>query len=233
MSSIGPTWAAKAIVRAVWVAAGESPKWIATRTDALLREFDEAFEIADWRTSEDGFWQGPPDVLAGIVRGYATVDSYGDVVPESGYSFTVFGKGPGLGLDVQISAGATTPGRRIPRHSLTIELRQLAAGGVTSETADTVCAAVTRVWEPATVKLSDSSVDRIARRGNWKIGVGYRMWISAEVGPIHQLAEGLSSMPLATGTLISAPDDWPAERVVGAMTETLAANGLDEIPHGT
>jgi hypothetical protein len=31
--------------------------------------------------------------------------------------------------------------------------------------------------------------------------------------------------------LISAPDDWSAERVVAAMTETLAANGLDEVPH--
>lgn len=31
--------------------------------------------------------------------------------------------------------------------------------------------------------------------------------------------------------MISAPDDWPTDRVVAAMTETLSANDLDEIPH--
>ena len=33
------------------------------------------------------------------------------------------------------------------------------------------------------------------------------------------------------GWITQWPDDWAAERVVAAMTETLAANGLDEVPH--
>lgn len=44
-------------------------------------------------------------------------------------------------------------------------------------------------------------------------------------------ANGLSVTEMAGGSLISAPDDWLAERVVGAMAETLSANGLDEVPH--
>ena len=58
-----------------------------------------------------------------------------------------------------------------------------------------------------------------------------RTWISAEVGAVTQAEDGLTVTELAGGTMISAPDDWPADRVVAAMTETLTANGLDEVPH--
>ncbi|MGW0163029.1 hypothetical protein ACWDUN_27285 [Mycobacterium sp. NPDC003323] len=94
-----------------------------------------------------------------------------------------------------------------------------------------MCAAVASTWQPATLKLTDAATNSAARRGNWKIGIGYRTWISTEVGTITQSAEGLSVSELAGGTLISAPDDWPADRVVAAMTQTLAMNGLDEVPH--
>lgn len=102
---------------------------------------------------------------------------------------------------------------------------------ITSEIGDAVCAAVAATRSPANFKLADSATNSTARRGNWKIGIGYRTWISAEVRTINWVAEGLSAAELAGGTLISVPDDWPAERVVTAMTETFAANGLDEVPH--
>ncbi len=57
----------------------------------------------------------------------------------------------------------------------------------------------------------------------------YRTWISTEVGTVSRVANGLSATELAGGTLLSAPDDWPADRVA-AMTETLAGNGRDEVP---
>ncbi|WP_235678735.1 hypothetical protein [Mycolicibacterium aubagnense] len=79
--------------------------------------------------------------------------------------------------------------------------------------------------------LSDNPVRQLARRGNWKISVGYRTWISCEVGAVNQVADGLTATELAGGILISAPDDWSAARVVAAMMETLAANELDEVPH--
>ncbi|MHA7657123.1 hypothetical protein ACX9NJ_16755 [Mycobacterium sp. ML2] len=81
------------------------------------------------------------------------------------------------------------------------------------------------------LELADPHLRQAARRGGWKIGVGYRLWLNHEVGLITQVAEGLSTTSLGRGTLISAPDDWPAERVIAAMTATLAANRLDEIPH--
>lgn len=79
--------------------------------------------------------------------------------------------------------------------------------------------------------LSDDPVRQIARRGGWKICVGYRAWIRSDVGAVSRLADGLTAIEMSGGTLISAPDDWPADQVVTAMTETLAANGLDEVPH--
>lgn len=79
--------------------------------------------------------------------------------------------------------------------------------------------------------LSDDPVRQLARRGNWKIGIGYRTWISAEVGTVIHVADGLTVSELAGGTLISVPDDWPADRVVAAVGETLRLNGLDEVPH--
>ncbi|AYE95832.1 hypothetical protein C0J29_14480 [Mycobacterium paragordonae] len=96
---------------------------------------------------------------------------------------------------------------------------------------DALCAAVAEAWTPAALSLSDLLVTRTARRGGWKIPVGYRTWVNTELGTISQLEEGLTSTELAGGMLISAPDEWPADRVVAAMTATLAANGLEEIPH--
>ena len=46
-----------------------------------------------------------------------------------------------------------------------------------------------------------------------------------------RVVDGLRAAEVAGATLISAPDDWPAEQVVAAMTETLAAHSRDEVPH--
>ncbi len=71
----------------------------------------------------------------------------------------------------------------------------------------------------------------LGRRGAWKVAIGYRTWIAPEVGAISTVADGLTITELAGGTMVSAPDSWPTERVVAAMTETLTANGIDEVPH--
>lgn len=226
-----PVWAAEATLRAVWVEVGESAEWVAARTQALLLELSATLDVPHWQTSKASPWEGELAALGDIVRGFAVTGMFGDPEPESGFIFTVSGEGPLVSVQVRVTAGATTHGRRVPRHSLTVQFRQLATGGMTSGRADTVCEAVARTWEPSMLTLSDSAVNSLARRGNWKIGVGYRTWINTEVGEVTDLADGLTSMTLAGGTLVSAPDDWSAERVVAALTKTLAVNGLDEIPH--
>ncbi|MHA7651118.1 hypothetical protein ACX9NE_18500 [Mycobacterium sp. ML4] len=203
----------------------------------MLSQLGPQFDIVHWDTWKGDRWAGPIGVLANIVRSCAVRDKAtadnpeGDQLPEDGYSVVLSGAGPRVGLHIRISAGALTAGRRLPRHHLSIQLREVAEGGVTGEVGDRVCSAVVQAWQPAMLELADPHLRQAARRGGWKIGVGYRLWLNHEVGLITQVAEGLSTTSLGRGTLISAPDDWPAERVIAAMTATLAANRLDEIPH--
>ncbi|MGV0812319.1 hypothetical protein ABQF34_10190 [Mycolicibacterium boenickei] len=234
---VHPVWGHDAFVRSFWVATGESPEWIASRTDALLRALSPVFGISTWTTYTGDHWEGSLDTLAEVVRGFVVRDRPtagdpdGDVLSDEGYSFIVSGEGSGVDVEVRVAAGAQVLAARLPMHTLAIKLREKVPGSLTSEQGDAVCAAVASTWRPSYLKLTDSATNRAARRGNWKIGIGYRTWISSEVGAISRVADGLIATELAGGTLISAPDDWPAERVVAAMTETLSVNGLDEVPH--
>ncbi|WP_301121593.1 hypothetical protein [Mycolicibacterium fortuitum] len=236
LSPAQPVWAGSALLNSVWAATGESPEWIADRTDALLGQLGDALGITRWDTSRSQRWEGSPAQLADIVRGNPVHEALpegeeGEVIPSEGYAMVLSGVGPAVAAKVWIDAGSIGLGRRVPSHRLHIDLREAASAGITSEVGDAVCAAVASAWRPATLTLTDSATNRLARRGGWKIGAGYRTWISSEVGTVGRVADGLAATELAGGTLISAPDDWSAEQVVAAMTETLAANGLDEVPH--
>ncbi|WP_237075868.1 hypothetical protein [Mycobacteroides abscessus] len=232
-----PVWAQAAFVNAFWVATSETPEWIAAHTDALLTRLGSALGVSSWQTYKGDHWEGSPENLANIVRRFIDRDAptadYPDGEPllVNGYTFSVSGEGPGIRLSVRVAAGSIAVGRRVPSHTLSIDLRETTAGAVTSELGDILCSIVAQEWQPAALELADTSVALLARRGNWKIGIGYRTWISAQVAAVTQVADGLTMSKLAGGTLISAPDDWPAARVVEAMTATLRANGLDEVPH--
>lgn len=237
-ATTAPVWGSpRANIRAIRVAAGESTESIAARTDALIHELTSAFDVPEWRLTSGQVWEGSREALADIVRSnpvrelVGASEEIGDVVPDEGYSFVVSGVGPRVAPRLWIAAGHPVVGRRLPTHHLLVELREMYVGAVTVDDGDAACAAVARTWESAMFTLSDDPVRQLARRGNWKIGIGYRTWISSEVGAVNQVAEGVTATELGGGTLISAPDDWSAERVVAVLTETLAANGLDEVPH--
>lgn len=236
-SEVRTAWSDSPSLHSVWLATSESPEWIAARTDALLNALSHVFGVNSWQTYKGDIWEGSPETLADIVRRFivrdrpTADDPDGEAIPESGYSFIISGVGQGIELDVRVSAGSKALGSRLPMHTLWIRLRDIAPALLTTEMCDDLCAAVIRSWEPATAVFSDDPVRQLARRGNWKIGVGYRTWISAEVGTVTHLVDTLTATELAGGTLISAPDDWPATRVVEAVTATLRENGLDEVPH--
>lgn len=236
-TAVRPAWAQDAFLRSIWVATGESPEWIVSRTDALLNELRRIFGADTWINYTGDVWEGSPNHLADLVRSFVvrdrpTVDNpAGEPLVEEGYSFILSATGAGVEVELRVAAGCIALAPRLPMHTLSINLREKVSGSLTGEVGDAVCTAVASTWQPSTLKLSDSATNRIARRGNWKIGIGYRTWISSEVGKVSRVAEGLTATELSGGTLISAPDDWSAEQVVAAMTETLAVNGLDEVPH--
>ncbi|MDM2398185.1 hypothetical protein PP613_04025 [Mycobacteroides abscessus] len=237
VSTAPPAWAQSAFLNAVWVATGESAEWIAARTDALLGELQSILGVSSWQTYKGDHWAGSADELAAIVRRFVVRDAPtaedpdGEALSKEGYSFIVSGSGVGVDVDVRVAAGSVALGRRVPRHTLSIDLRETQPGSVTSERGDALSEAVARTWNPSSFKLTDSATNSLARRGGWKIGVGYRTWISAKVGTVDHLVDRLTATEIAGGTLISAPDDWPASRVVEAVTATLRENGLDEVPH--
>lgn len=237
VTAVRPAWAQDGFLRAVWVATSETPEWIAAQTNALLSALSPVFGVNTWKTYKGDRWEGSTEELANIVRRFVVRDRPtaddpdGEAIPESGYSFIVSGAGHGIELSVRVVAGCIAVGRRIPMHTLAIDLRETTLGAVTSEVGNSLCRIVAQEWNPSYFKLTNSETNSLARRGNWKIGVGYRTWISAEVGTVTHLVDTLTSTELAGGTLISAPDDWPAARVVEAVTATLRENGLDEVPH--
>ncbi len=232
-----PVWGSqRANIRAIWAGAGESAEWTAVRTDAMLRELQAAFGIPQWQLTDGRLWEGTPEALTSIVLAHPICeldggDETGEPVPGEGYSLTVSGVGSRVAPRVRIAAGNTVAGQRLPTHQVFLELREMYIGAVTAADGDAACVAVAQAWNPAMLVLSDDPVRQLARRGNWKIGVGYRTWVSKEVGTVAHLVDALTATELAGGTLISAPDDWPAARVVEAMTATLRENGLDEVPH--
>lgn len=238
-NAASPIWARESFVNAFWVATGETPEWIAARTDALLSQLGADLGITQWDIPKGHHWEtwaGSSEALADIVRSCPVREALpdgasGDALPKEGYSILLRGVGPGITAKISIGAGSIGLGMRLPRHNLHIDLIETVPGSITSEVGDKVCAAVASTWQPATLTLSDLAAIRLARRGNWKIGAGYRTWISKEVGQVNHLVDLLTATELAGGTLISAPDDWPATRVVEAMTATLRENGLDEVQH--
>lgn len=233
-SQTQPVWVPRPFVRALWVATSESPEWILKRTNAFTDQLQRLFGVGSWRTPDNDAWNGTEEEQTRILLSTVFVnDAYEppQPEPESGYRLLLRGHGSGVDIDVSVVAGASTVGGRLPGHYLNVDVRESIPGTFTSEGADALCAAVASTWQPATLKFTDIATNSAARRGNWKIGIGYRTWISTDVGTVAQAAEGLTVSELAGGTMISAPDHWPADRVVAAMTQTLAMNGLDEIPH--
>lgn len=235
-SRVRPAWTDGPSIYAFWVATEETPEWIASRIATLFSALGSLCGVSAWTTFKGDRWDGSLDNLAEIVRRFVVrdrptaADPDGEAIPEEGYSPTFSGSGSGITVKVRVRAGSKALATQLPVHTLLIDLQETVPGSLTAVLGDAACEAVAQ-WHPSMFVLSDRPVRRAARRGGWKIDIGYRTWVSSEVGATNRVAEGLSAAELAGGTLISAPDDWSAERVVTAMTETLAANGLDEVPH--
>lgn len=235
-SRVRPAWTDGPSMHAFWVATEETPEWIATRIATLFSALGSLCGVTTWTTFKGDRWDGSLDNLTEIVRRFVVrdrptaADPDGEAIPEEGYSPTVSGSGSGITVKVRVRAGSIALARQLPVHTLLIDLQETVPGSLTAVLGDAACEAVAQ-WHPAMFVLSDRPVRRAARRGGWKIDIGYRTWVSSEVGTVNRATDGLTVTALVGGTLISAPDEWPAERVVSAMVETLAANGLDEVPH--
>lgn len=84
-----PMWAGSTFVNSVWAATGESPEWIADRTDVLLGQLGDALGVTHWDTSRSQRWEGSAAQLVDIVRRNPVHEALpegeeGEVLPSGG-----------------------------------------------------------------------------------------------------------------------------------------------------
>lgn len=220
-----------ALLFATWLARNETPAAIAARVQQLIARCAPLVDDAQWLTTHNDAWQGSDQVQTDLVRAEVVRDDLGEPEPESGYSLLLTASGRRLRIQVQLTAGAASDGRRGPNNAITVEISEIRPGSFTSQAAEVIMRAVIDSWDPLAVALRDEETLMTAHRGGWSIPIGYRTWISGSVGNVEDVAPGIGAREIAGGFHLAAPDVWDTDEVVAGMLQTLARSGLDKIPH--
>ena len=215
-------------VYACWTRLNETPEDIARMSMLFMKEFSTRIKTGPWEPLE-GEWDGTEAGLVEVIKRNPITDDDGEPTPGDGYHFTLNNDRGPLNTDFNVSAGEDQLFERIasPRFAQKYYHSEHASAG---ELWDASVHAAVMAFDPAFVTGQEMTILMMTRRGGWKISFGYRVWINDWVGAITSHAEGLTTERLGNGTLIRVPDDWPAQRVVDALTETFQANNLDEVP---
>ena len=215
-------------VYACWTRLSETPEDIAHRTMCFMKEFSTRIKLDQWRPLRDD-WDGTEEDLAAVVKNNAVRTEEGEISRGAGYSITLLNGTDRLNTNFNVRAGKDQLFERIASPCLMQKYYRSVHASAGELWDASVHAAVT-AFDPAFVTGQERAVLRMTRRGGWKISFGYRVWINDWVGNVTSHAEGLTTERLGNGTLIRVPDDWPAQRVVDAVTDTFQANHLDEVP---
>jgi len=215
-------------VYACWTRLSETPEDIAHRTMRFMKEFSTRIKLECWRPLRDE-WDGTEEDLVTVVKNNAVKTEEGKISRGAGYSITLLNGTDILNTDFNVSAGEDQLFERIASPCFTQKYYRSVHASA-GELWDASVHAAVMAFDPAFVTGQKRAVLRMTRRGGWKISFGYRVWINDWVGAITSHAEGLTTERLGNGTLIRVPDDWPAQRVVDALTDIFQANHLDEVP---
>ena len=215
-------------VYACWTRLNETPEDIARMSMRFMKEFSTRIKLERWRPLE-GEWDGTEAGLVEVIKRNPITDDDGEPIPGDGYYFTLNNDRGPLNTDFNVRTGTNRFNERVasPRFMQKHYHSEHASAG---ELWDASVHAAVTAFDPAFVTGQERAVLRMTRRGGWKISFGYRVWINDWVGNVTSHAEGLTTERLGNGTLIRVPDDWPAQRVVDALTDTFQANHLDEVP---
>ena len=215
-------------VYACWTRLNETPEDIAHMSMRFMKDFSTQLEVGPWDVLE-GEWDDTEEDLVKVVKNNAVRTEEGKISRGAGYSITLLNGTDILNTDFNVSAGEDQLFERIasPKFSQDFYRSVHASAG---ELWDASVRAAVTAFDPAFVTGQEMTILMMTRRGGWKISFGYRVWINDWVGNVTSHAEGLTTERLGNGTLIRVPDDWPAQRVVDALTDTFQANHLDEVP---
>ncbi|KJQ55986.1 hypothetical protein [Microbacterium sp. SA39] len=230
-------------ILASWTRVAESPEWIATRTDELLRNLSVALGIDDWhmllpsRNLDDPEDPGGERVpwagdLPALVRRSAMTDAFDSVGPDEGYSFGLHGRAStGDDVTVSVDAGDHLVGRRIPRHRLSLELAAADGGKVDDGTAGILIKTAAQSFDPQIVERISPALNKLAGRKGWQIRPSSHLWLHDDVLVDPELPRGMSAERVGSGSLYSVPTDWTHEQVNAVHNDFRALNGIDVLPH--
>ena len=215
-------------VYACWTRLSETPEDIARMSMRFMKEFSTRIKTGPWEPLK-GEWDGTEAGLVEVVKRNPITDDDGEPIPGDGYYFTLNNDRGPLNTDFNVRTGTNRFNERVasPRFMQKYYHSEHASAG---ELWDASVHAAVTAFDPAFVTGQEMTILMMTRRGGWKISFGYRVWINDWVGNVTSHAEGLTTERLGNGTLIRVPDDWPAQRVVDALTDTFQANHLDEVP---
>lgn len=218
--------------RVVWARPQEAPEEIARQVDLFMHGMRERTGISLWTLgTERAPWPKDQAVQAELVSQMKSTEGLARQGDWDGYAFWVRGFTSEAMAVAHVSAGQDHTGGRIPAQRADIEVTAVVGEHIPRAFTDAVVSSAVEGWDPLMVRLGTSEMQRLARRGNWKITPGYRLWPADAVGRIDHVADGVQAERVETGTLLTLPDDWSAQRVVDATQKTLELNGLDELPH--
>ena len=214
--------------RACWTRLNETPEDIARMSMRFMKEFSTRIKAGSWEPLE-GEWDGTEEDLVTVVRNNAVRTEEGKISRGAGYSITLDNDRGPLNTHFNVSAGEDQLFERIASPCFTQKYYRSVHASAGELWDASVHAAVT-AFDPAFVTGQEMTILMMTRQDAWEIPFGYRVWINDWVGNVTSHAEGLTTERLGNGTLIRVPDDWPAQRVVDALTDTFQANHLDEVP---
>ena len=227
--------ATKANLLTFWDGHPEDAESVARRTAATIQRLGVLFPVDGWRYSKGRVWGMWPATLPEQSAWVASkVFTSQDGVPEPvrGFSLSLNQEVDGHFIDMGIRAGSNIRGGRMPANRARVTIEKRTPDPIDPSVVDPIVEAVVDVWEPLAGNFRDDTVLRLARPStSWQVPIGHRIWLHQDIATIDQAAAGITITHREAGTVLAAPDDWPARQVVDAMRETLAMNNVDGVPH--
>jgi len=230
-------------VSAFWDSVAEPVVWIAEHTDALLQGLSANLGVRQWelllpsRVAEDpdappGGWLPWEGDKAELVARCPLSASFDTAELDEGYSVSVHGRTADNDyVRVRVNAGSVTLGRRVPEHSVSVEVAAPEGDKVSETVAEPMVRAVAESFNPRAVSRIDRAANKIARRSGWHIRPSSLLWLRDDVLDAPVLPKGITAERVGSGWLYVAPRSWSAEELVAAHEELRSLNGIDVVPH--
>lgn len=220
------------VVAARWARTNETPEEIAQMTTKFINELSPEIDISEWG-KPNGIRKVDANSIANYIKETDRLDDMSS--PElDGYRLTLgvydTPSTTDLLTNLNINAGAAEIPRLIPSPSAMQTFYNSEWNGIKKLGMCSMTAMIT-AFDPVVVSFHDAELNLCdPRRDSWAVPLGYYVWINDLIGPIKSFAPGLQVTHLKNGTLITVPDEWPAEIVAESLLETYSQNNIRDIP---